>query len=107
MLVILTWKRKDYASPIPPSRDLDMLKELFPYKKLKTCFQNVVEKALSITFSMRTTIIFFLSTAVPITVSSPISGQRKTSLDSMISFFLSLLFLTFSIHLRRDLEMKL
>ena len=50
-LVILTWKRKDYASPIPPSRDLDMLKELFPYKKLKTCFQNVVEKALSITFS--------------------------------------------------------
>ena len=36
---------------LPPSKDLDMLKELFAYAKIKTCFQNVVEKELSTTFS--------------------------------------------------------
>lgn len=50
-LLILTWKRKDFISPLPPSRDLDMLKELFAYAKIKTCFQNVVEKELSLSFS--------------------------------------------------------
>lgn len=50
-LLILTWKRKEFSSPLPPSKDLDMLKELFAYAKIKTCFQNVVEKELSTTFS--------------------------------------------------------
>lgn len=27
-LLILTWKRKEFSSPLPPSKDLDMLKEL-------------------------------------------------------------------------------
>lgn len=50
-LLILTWKRKEFSSPLPPSKDLDMLKELVAYAKIKTCFQNVVEKELSTTFS--------------------------------------------------------
>lgn len=50
-LLILTWKRKDYSVPLPPSRDLDMLKELFAYKEIKKCFQEVVENTLSLTFS--------------------------------------------------------
>lgn len=77
-LLILTWKRKEFSSPLPPSKDLDMLKELFAYAKIKTCFQNVVEKNYPRLFPMMITIIFSLPTAVQITV-----------------FFLSLPFLTF------------
>lgn len=50
-LLILTWKRKSFTAPLPPSRDLDMLKELFVYQNLKKYFQNVVEKELSVAFS--------------------------------------------------------
>lgn len=50
-LLILTWKRKDHSSPVPPSEDLDQLKDLFTYRKIKKCFQNVVEKELSTDFS--------------------------------------------------------
>lgn len=51
ILMVLMWKRKDFAADIPESPELTRLKTLFVYPKLLSLTKNIVESALEITFT--------------------------------------------------------
>lgn len=50
-LLILSWKRKDYPVRLEKSEDLERLKKLFIFPKLKKHFKETVESKLNLTFS--------------------------------------------------------
>lgn len=50
-LLILTWKRKKFPPVLPGSGDMDKLKEMFFYKKIKQCFKETIEKELTDDFT--------------------------------------------------------
>lgn len=51
ILMVLMWKRKDFAADIPESPELTRLKTLFIYPKLLSLTKNIMESALEITFT--------------------------------------------------------
>ena len=51
ILMVLMWKRKDFAADIPESPELTRLKTLFIYPKLMSLTKNIMESALEITFT--------------------------------------------------------